>query len=93
MILPSTEVVEDDFTVGAPARIDLPMTRYIRDLLRDPAEIQTEVPSTVTLLNGLDAATGLELRPLQYASFWGPGTELEPVLRLVLTVSTGVRSP
>ncbi|MEX0856395.1 MAG: hypothetical protein WD056_02385 [Gemmatimonadota bacterium] len=93
MVLPSTEVVEEDFTVGAPARIDLPMTRYVRDLLRDPADLQAEIPSTVTLLNGLDAATGLELRPLQYASFWGPGTELEPILRLVLTVSTGVPNP
>jgi hypothetical protein len=89
MTLPSTTVEEDFFTTDVGTRLTMPMTRYIRDLLRG----ESSVPSTVALMNGLDPATGLEMRALEYSTFWGPGTDLEPMLRLILTVSEGVPTP
>jgi len=89
MTLPSTTVQEDFFTSDVGTRIAMPMTRYVRDLLRG----ESTVPSTIALMYGLNPATGLEMRPLEYATFWGPGTELEPMLRLILTVSDGVPLP
>jgi hypothetical protein len=93
MTLPSTVIEEDFFTSELGTRVDLPMTRYVRDLLRDDGSSATPVPSTLVLMNGVDPQTLLELRPLQYSTFWGPGTELEPTLRLVLTVASGVSPP
>jgi len=93
MLLPPTVVEEDDFGVAPDALVVLPLTRYLRDLLQDQEAVADPVPSTMALLFGLDAFTGLEMRPMQHATFWGPGTELEPVLRLVITVTDGVPAP
>jgi hypothetical protein len=93
MTLPSTTVSEEDFTVELGTRVDMPMTRYVRDLLREEGTLQAPVPRTIALMNGLDPVSNLELRPLEYSTFWGAGTELEPMLRLILTVSDGVPPP
>jgi hypothetical protein len=93
MLLPPTIVQEEDFGTGANRLVDLPVTRYLRDLLRDPALVETPVPSTLALMFGLDAQTGLEMRAMQHATFWGPGTEFEPTLRLILTISDGIPAP
>jgi len=93
MLLPATVVREEDFGIGANRLVDMPVTRYLRDLLRDPAEVGSPVPSTLALMFGLDAQTGLEMRAIQHATFWGPGTEFEPTLRLILTISDGIPAP
>lgn len=67
--------------------VEIPMTRYMQDILRDLAEGTELVPTTVTLF----AAT--EPSGLQYATFQGPGQEGEPYLRLILTLSEGVKLP
>ena len=76
------------FSFGSGAEIEIPMTRYVRDLLREevPGQ-QTQVPSTLSLL------TGLEPWAYEFATFWAPGSEFEPVLRLIFTISDGVTLP
>ena len=93
MLLPATVVDEDDFGTDPNTLVVLPLTRYLRDLLQDQEAVADPVPSTMALLFGLDALTGLEMRPMQHATFWGPGTEFEPILRLVITVTNGVPAP
>jgi len=76
------------FSFGSDAEVEIPMTRYIRDLIRGPAPGGgSPVPSTLSLL------TGIEPWSYEYATFWAPGSELEPVLRLILTISDGVTLP
>jgi hypothetical protein len=71
----------------AGARVEIPMTRYIRDLLREPESPDDVVPNTLVLF----AAS--EPSGLPFATFRGPGGEGEPLLRIILTVSEGIRLP
>jgi hypothetical protein len=75
------------FAPGEETLVELPMTRYVRDLLREPQPGGDPVPSVLALM------TGFEPWALEPATFWGVGSELEPVLRLVLTVSDGLSLP
>jgi hypothetical protein len=93
MTLPSTRVRESFFTTEVGTRVDFPMTRYVRDLLREDEPGRVVVPNTLVLMNGIDSRTGLELRPLQYSTFGGPGSATEPSLRIVLTISEGFATP
>lgn len=77
----------DDFGPEADQRAELPMTAFLRTLAIEFEEGDILPPSTVTLRTNPEPA-GLGL-----ATFWGPGTELEPSLRLVLTVSSEIPRP
>jgi hypothetical protein len=63
------------------------MTQYLRNLLREPTEGDPSPLSTLTI------KTTNEPDGLGFSTFWGPGTALEPTLRLVLTVSSEIPIP
>lgn len=75
------------FAEGGEEEITVPVTRYIRDLVRDEIVAGQRVPSTLTFL------TTLEPVSLSVASFFGPGHERAPFLRLILTQDDGVTLP
>lgn len=82
VILPPTWFGED-----AGTDVDVPVTLYVRDLLRREDPDGNPIPSTVSLLSAVEPS-----RP-GVATFAGPGTEGEPFLRIILTRSEGVRLP
>ncbi len=63
------------------------MTAYVQSLLQLDALGQATPPPSIAILANPEPA-GLEV-----LSFYGPGTELEPQLRLILTVADGVPLP
>ncbi|TVP47287.1 MAG: hypothetical protein EA350_05420 [Gemmatimonadales bacterium] len=75
------------FAGAAGTRVEVPLTRYLRDLIREPLPGQDPIPNTVSLL------AGTEPSGLGIASFAGPGREGAPRLRLILTRSDGVSLP
>jgi len=79
------------FAEEGSTRVEVPMTRYIQDLLGrpedDPGQEQEELPSTVALLSPAEPSG------FQFGSLFGPGTEKEPFLRLILTITDGVQLP
>lgn len=83
----SASLDPDFFGPEAEQQTELPMTLFLRTLARDFEGEDILPPSTVTL------RTNPEPAGLSYATFWGPGTDLEPSLRLVLTVSSEIRLP
>ena len=84
----SAELSEFLFISDTERPADFPMTPFLRNLLRDPVEDGVPPPPTTLTLRSDPEPFGLAL-----ASFWGPGTEWAPQLRLVLTVSTEVPIP
>jgi hypothetical protein len=77
----------DAFTSDPEVPADLAMTQYLRNLLREPTEGDVSPLSTLTI------RTTIEPAGLGFATFWGPGTALEPTLRLVLTISSEIPLP
>lgn len=78
----------DAFEAGGGSRVEVPMTRYVRDLLRaDEDEEGEAVPNTLAIL------AAPEPGPFPFATFAGPGQEGEPFLRIILTLSEGVQLP
>jgi len=75
------------FSSSPNSKVEIPMTRYIRDLLRDQREGGTQVPRALALV------PGLEPWALDLASFHAPGDSLGPTLRLILTTSEGIPLP
>ena len=77
------------FSEEGSTRVEVPMTRYIQDLLGRPEDDpeQEERPSTVALLSPAEPSG------FQFGSLFGPGTEKEPFLRLILTITDGVQLP
>lgn len=85
--LTSASLDHEFFSTQTETLAEFSVTSYIRTLLLEPAEGSAGAPSTLTL------RTNPEPAGLGFATFWGPGTELEPTLRLVLTVSGEVTPP
>jgi hypothetical protein len=77
----------EGFRTGGETRVELPMTVFVQNLLRDPGDDEDPPPSTVALLSPVEP-TGLS-----FAALVGPGQEGEPFLRLILTLSEGVSLP
>ncbi len=84
------------FLGDAGVTVEVPMTRYFRDLLGgvepEPGEgtgvgESSAVPSTLTFLSPSEPVS------LGFGSFVGPGSAGEPFLRLILTLSDGVSLP
>ena len=78
------------FAADGSTRVEVPMTRYVQDLLGipdDDPQQRDEVPSTVALLSPVEPSG------FQFGSLFGPGTEGEPFLRLILTITDGVQLP
>jgi hypothetical protein len=85
--LRSATLDADLFITDTEREAELPMTQFLRSLLLELTDGSVLPPSTITL------KTVPEPAGLSYATFWGPGTALEPTLRLVLTVSSEVPFP
>ena len=87
-IQPQVRMVSPEFFSSEPGVVEIPMTRYVRDLLRGESSLTGErVSSTMTIL------TEPEPRSLELGTFHGPGTEEAPTLRLIFTFSDGVHLP
>ena len=80
-------VPADAFGENAGQVIEIPFTSFARDLLRGEDARGDPAPSTLALLSVFEPLS------IAYASFQGPGTAGEPVLRLVLTVGPAVELP
>jgi hypothetical protein len=80
--------------VAAPAfgsspgvTVEIPFTSYARDLLRGEDTSGDPVPPTLALLSVFEPFS------IAFASFEGPGSATEPLLRLVLTIGPPVELP
>jgi hypothetical protein len=71
----------------AGSAVEIGLTRYLRDVIRGEDARGDPVPSTVTLL------TSIEPQSIGIATFAGPGREGAPVLRIILTLTDGVKLP
>ncbi len=81
-------VAPERFRPGSETVVELPLTRYLRDLIREVQPGQEPVPNTLSLVS-----PG-EPQSLGVATFAGPAAgEGVPFLRLILTRSDGVSLP
>lgn len=69
------------------AAIEVPVTQFIQDQLRGETDEGTEPPGTLALLSTFEPLS------ISFASFHGPGSELEPELKLILTTGAQVELP
>jgi hypothetical protein len=77
----------DYFAEGEAAKVELPLTGFVRDLVRGETLRGDDAPTTLTFLSSF------EPQALEYASFDGPGRPGEPFLRLIVTLSDRVILP
>ncbi len=75
------------FGVDPGQVIEVPFTSFARDLLRGEDARGNPAPRTLALLSVFEPLS------IAFASFAGPGSVNEPVLRLVLTVGPSVELP
>lgn len=75
------------FGEEAGRTIDLPLTAFVRSLLRDEGRGGGEAPRTVALLSSLEPSS------LGFGEFDGPGSESPPLLRLIVTRAEDVTLP
>jgi hypothetical protein len=68
------------FGSAAGALVDIPVTGFVRTLLAGPDEEGNEPPSVLALISAIEPST------LSFASFDGPGSAGEPVLRMIITL-------
>lgn len=74
----------DLFGDGTGSTVSIPVTSFVRDLIRGETSSGDEPPRSLALL------TFSEPLSILFSSFVGPGGEGEPVLRMVLTTSDTV---
>lgn len=75
------------FGSAAGEVIEVPFTTFARDLLRGEDAAGNPPPNTLALLSVFEPFS------IAFASFEGPGSANEPVLRLVLTIGPPVELP
>ena len=75
------------FGEQAGTAIEIPITQFARDLLRDADDPGTSLTNTLALLSAFEPVS------IAFVSFHGPGDESGPVLRLVVTVGRAVELP
>lgn len=80
-------VAPDAFGSSPGAVIEVPFTRFARDLLRGEDLAGSPAPNTLALLSVFEPLS------IAYASFEGPGSAAEPILRLILTIGPPVELP
>lgn len=68
-------------------RVEIPMTRYVQELLTPLDEDTDPTPNTLALLSAVEPGT------FPFATFAGPGQEGAPFLRIILTLTEGVTTP
>lgn len=72
------------FAGDAGEEVAIPVTAFVRDLVRGETSQGEEPPGTVALLSVFEPLS------LAFASFAGPGEQGEPFLRLIVTVADTV---
>ncbi len=75
------------FVPGGGQVVEIPMTRYVRDVMNRSEPGATPTPNTISILSLVEPTT------FEFASFFGPGTSSPPRLRLILTLSEGLTLP
>lgn len=80
-------VASDAFGASPGAVIEIPFTTFARDLLGGEDEDGDPAPNTLALLSVFEPLS------IGFASFEGPGSASEPVLRLVLTIGPAMELP
>lgn len=75
------------FSTDPGRQIIVPVTRFVRDAVRGTTQEGTFAPNTLALLSTFEPVS------LTFASFAGPGSADEPVLRLILSPDEGVQLP
>lgn len=80
-------VPPEAFGAGGGVEIEVPVTRFVRDLLPDAQGTVAASTNTLALLSVLEPIS------IAFATFRGPGEPDEPVLKLILTVSPAVELP
>jgi hypothetical protein len=81
------QVAPGFFGDGEGVAIEIPVTEFIQDQLRGETAEGGEPPGTLALLSTFEPLS------LAYASFHGPGTQLEPQLKLIVTTGASVGLP
>jgi hypothetical protein len=74
------------FTSNPETRVELGITSYVRTLLADSLSAEERSPV-------LALVSSPEPSSFNLASFYGPGDELEPSLRLIMTLSGEIPLP
>lgn len=80
-------VAPEFFGSQSGAEIEIPITQFVQDLLRGQTSNGTVPPNTLALL------TTFEPLSIAFASFYGPGSAFEPVLKLIVTAGPSVQLP
>ena len=80
-------VPPEAFGIAPGQPIEIPFTTFARDLLRGVDEDGNPAPGTLALLSVFEPIS------ISFASFEGPGSAAEPVLKLVLTIGPPVELP
>jgi hypothetical protein len=80
-------VAPEAFASDPGQLIEIPFTSFARDLLRGVDEDGNPAPGTLALLSVFEPLS------ISFASFEGPGSAAEPVLKLVLTIGPPVELP
>lgn len=75
------------FGSAAGQIVELPITAFVRNLIRGETDTGGAVHPTVALLSSVEPGT------IGFAEFFGPGSESPPVLRLIVTQDDGVTLP
>lgn len=76
------------FDADVQTPVELTLSSYLRTLLAEPGEGVDPPSSTLSILAGRE-----EPATLEPAVFYGPGSDFEPYLRLILTLSEGLTLP
>lgn len=81
---PGIAIGPDRFRAGAGARVAVPITPFVRDLIRGETSSGRAAPTTLSLMDLLEPFQ------LGFATFTGPESDRPPLLRLVITVADTV---
>ncbi len=75
------------FGADEGAEIEIPVTSFVQDQLRGETSDGSAPPTTLALLSTFEPLS------IYFASFHGPGSELEPELKIILTTGAQVNLP
>ena len=85
---PFGTVIPGDFFGSQDGQlVEVPITSFVRDLLSEPEVSGRDRPNTLALISKAEPSS------FAFASFHGPGSSMEPMLKLILTVSRPMELP
>ncbi|HSM60298.1 MAG TPA: hypothetical protein VK849_05850, partial [Longimicrobiales bacterium] len=75
------------FGDGEGAPIEVPVTSFLRAILRSEEDDEISAPRTLAILSPFEPIS------ITYASFYGPGSGLAPQLKLIVTAGRSIQLP